>query len=295
MSERYCDLIKKIQENNSQDYRSSQAISPILFHNTITHLNPQFREFDANDSKDLLLFLFQSMHEELNYYGNNKLSGIPTCNQRIPQEALDFFLQINNEMNLSIFSYLFYGIFESETKCCFCREKFYNFQYFQIITFPLYNHINKSKKYNIYKGFQDFIKTERMTGNNQCYCQNCKGLRDCEVGSLIYLTPPYLIINLDYGKDKRYNPIGFEFGEILDLSGFTLDICTEKEYKLVAVSTHIGQSGASGHYIAYCKSPFKNEYDSSWYKFNDSYVSKVEFEEVKEHSPYFLIYRKTNE
>ena len=190
---------------------------------------------------------------------------------------------------------MFYGIFESETKCCLCGNKFYNFQYFQIITFPLYNYIHNSRKYNIYKGFKDFIKTERMTGNNQCYCQQCKGLTDCEVGSLIYLTPPYLIINLDYGKDKRYNPIGFEFGEILDLSGFTLDICTEKQYKLVAVSTHIGQSGASGHYIAYCKSAFQSEYVSSWYKFNDSYVSKVEFEEVKEHSPYFLIYRKTKE
>ena len=288
MSERYCDLIKKIQENNSQDYRYSHAISPILFHNTITHLNPQFREFDANDSKDLLLFLFQSMHEELNYYGNKKLPGIPTCNQRIPQEALIFFLQINNEMNLSIFSYLFYGIFESETKCCFCREKFYNFQYFQIITFPLYNHINKSKKYNIYKGFQDFIKTERMTGNNQCYCQNCKVLRDCEVGSLIYLTPPYLIINLDYGKDKRYNPIGFEFGEILDLSGFTEKICTERLYKLVAVSTHIGQSGASGHYIAYCK----NRQTGLWYNFNDSYVRQCNKDEIYNGSPYLLLYEQ---
>ena len=292
LSERYYDLIIDIQKNNVQNYLDAKAITPIFFHNTIVILNPQFKEFDANDSKDLLLFLFQSMHEELNYYGNKKLSSIPTCNQGIAQEALNFFWKVNNTLNLSIFSYLFYGIFETETECLFCNYKFYNFQYFQIITFPLYNYINNCQVYNIYRGFKDFIKKEKMSGNNQCYCQRCKQLRDCEVGSLIYLTPPYLIINLDYGKDKRYNPIGFNFGEILDLTGFTEEICTERNYKLVAVSTHIGTSGVSGHYIAYCKNPFQQENDSSWYKFNDSCVSKVEFNEVKQNSPYFLIFKK---
>ena len=292
LSERYYDLIIDIQKNNVKNYLDAKAITPICFHNTISLLNPQFKEFDANDSKDLLLFLFQSMHEELNYYGGNKLPSIPTCNQGIAQEALNFFWKVNNTLNLSIFSYLFYGIFETETECLFCNYKFYNFQYFQIITFPLYNHINNCQVYNIYRGFKDFIKKEKMSGNNQCYCQKCKQLRDCEVGSLIYLTPPYLIINLDYGKDKRYNPIGFDFGEILDLTGFTEEICTERDYKLVAVSTHIGTSGVSGHYIAYCKNPFQPENDSSWYKFNDSCVSKVEFNEVKQNSPYFLIFKK---
>ena len=85
---------------------------------------PKFRELDANNSKDLLLFLFQSMHDELNYYGDQKLSLIGTYNQSIPQDALNLFLNTNYSLNLSIFSHLFFGICESKIKCEKCATIF---------------------------------------------------------------------------------------------------------------------------------------------------------------------------
>ena len=290
LSQKYFELIKDVNKNSAKDYLSSNKISPNAFHNAIGMLNPQFRTFDANDSKDLLLFLFQSMHEELNYYGDKKLQSVPKCNQTIPQQALDFFMKVNNELNLSIFSYLFYGIFKSETECLQCHTIYYNFQYFQIISFPLYKY--KGDKFNIYKGFKDFVQKEEMRGDNQCYCQHCKILTNSDVKSNIYYTPPYLIINLDYGKNKKYVPKQITFGETLDLTGFTEAICTQRTYQLIAVSSHIGKSGITGHYIAYCKNQSKN--DSEWYEFNDSSVSKSTFDEIKDYSPYFLIFKKIN-
>ena len=126
-----------------------------------------------------------------------------------------------------------------------------------------------------------------MSGDNKCYCQNCKGLRDARVKSIIHFTPPYLIINIDYGKNKKYEPSKIEFGEIIDLSGFTSSNSTKNLYELVAVSTHIGSSGSSGHYIAYCK-----DKNNEWHKFNDSSHSKCKFNEVKSFSPYILIFRR---
>ena len=124
LSERYFDLLLDIQKNNVQDYRKSKAVSPIFFHNTLGLLTPKFRELDANNSKDLLLFLFQSMHDELNYYGDQKLSLIGTYNQSIPQDALNLFLNTNYSLNLSIFSHLFFGICESKIKCEKCATIF---------------------------------------------------------------------------------------------------------------------------------------------------------------------------
>ena len=141
---------------------------------------------------------------------------------------------------------------------------------------------------HIYQGFKDFIKEEAMKGDNQCYCQNCKGLRDAKVSSIIYFTPPYLIINFDYGKDKKFKPSKVEFGEVIELEGFTDEKCTKKDYELIAVSSHMGKSGPSGHYTAYCKDTNKNE----WYEFNDSSCSKSKFTEVNKNSPYFLIYKR---
>ena len=36
----------------------------------IGNYNPQLRRFEANDSKDLILYLLQIMHDEMNYYGD---------------------------------------------------------------------------------------------------------------------------------------------------------------------------------------------------------------------------------
>ena len=291
LSKGYLDLLMSVITEN-RETRSSKAVTPNCFHNIIGNLNPQFRTYDANDSKDLLLFLIQSMHEELNYYGNKKLNVVPPCDQTIAQKALDFFLEVNNELNLSIFSYLFYGIFKSETECLVCHQKFYNFQYFQILSFPLYEFKSK-KHFNLYQGFKNFIKTEHMRGDNQCFCQKCQKLTDSDVRTKIYYTPPYLIINLDYGKNKKYNPGEINFGISLDLTGFTDEVCTKKSYQLVAISSHMGSSGVGGHYIAYCRNPFQREDDDIWYVFNDSSVRKVKFEDKNCHSPYFLIFRRT--
>ena len=294
LSEKYSLLVSKVFEKSTIKYESSSnSIRPDDFHRTIGVLNNQFRAIDANDSKDLLIFLFQSMHDELNYFGDKKLGVVPRCDQRNAQDAFDFFMKVNSELHLSIFSYLFYGIFKSETKCAICRNSYYNFQYFQILSFPLYDYdSSKTKCFNVYQGFKDYVKKVIMRGDNQCFCQYCQKLRDSEVSSKIFYTPPYLIINLDYGKNKKYNPAKINFGEYLDLTGFTESSCQNRYYELIAVSSHIGSSGVSGHYIAYCKNQCKE--DENWYEFNDSRVSRSKFQNTNDFSPYVLIYKRVD-
>ena len=294
LSQKYFELILTVFQNSTNKYEPyPKKISPDDFHRAIGTLNPQFRAIDANDSKDLLIFLFQSMHEELNYFGDKKLPSVPKCDQRIAQNAFEFFMKVNSELHLSIFSYLFYGIFKSETKCLTCKSSYYNFQYFQILSFPLYDYdVSKKKSFNIYQGFKDYIKKVIMKGDNQCFCQNCQQLRDSEVSSKIFYTPPYLIIKLDYGKNKKYNPAKINFGEYLDLTGFIEDSCNKKNYELIGISSHIGRSGVSGHYIAYCKNQSKD--DQNWYEFNDSSISPAKFKDINEYSPYVLIYKRVD-
>ena len=271
--------IKKVQGKN--------YIIPKDFNNLLSNINGQFAQYEANDAKDLLLYLFQAMHSELNYNGDQKLKNVPKCNQLIEKESFDFFITVNQNLNLSIISYLFYGVHKSTTICKGCKNTLYNFQYFQFLSFPTFNY--KNDKFNIYKGFKEFIKPEIMSGENQCYCQNCKGLRDAKVITKIYFTPPYLIINIDYGKDKKYMPRKVTFGGIIDIKEFVDEYnkSTSILYKLIAVSTHIGHSGRSGHYVTYCQ----NNKDK-WYEFNDSSVTETKFEELNNNSPYVLVYKK---
>ena len=129
-----------------------------------------------------------------------------------------------------------------------------------------------------------------MKEDNKCYCQNCKGFREAEVTTKIYYAPPYLIINIDYGKNKIYNPRKVTFGGEIDIKEFVDEFnnLPSIKYKLIAVCNHIGKIGSSGHYVTYCQN---NE--NKWYEFNDSYVRQTKFaEEVYSSSPYILIYKK---
>ena len=58
-------------ENSNENSNSSPNVcSPVNFKRVLGYYNPQFRKFE-NDPKDLILYLFQIMHEELNYSGEN--------------------------------------------------------------------------------------------------------------------------------------------------------------------------------------------------------------------------------
>ena len=64
-------------------------------------------------------------------------------------------------------------------------------------------------------------------------------------------------------------------------------------YDLVGVVTHMGDSSASGHFIAYCKSPI----DHYWYGYNDDLVFPVKDfvnEVINYAMPYILFYQKIN-
>ena len=196
-------------------------------------------------------------------------------------------MTVNHNLNLSIISYLFFGILKSSTLCKGCNQIYYNFQSFRFLSFPTFNF--KDKTFNLYQGFKEFIKPEIFSGDNNCYCQKCKGLRDAKVTTKIFYTPPYLIINIDYGKNQKYKPQKITFGGLIDITSFVDESnkCSSIQYKLIAVCSYKGKTGSSGHYITYCQN---NE--NKWYEFNDSSVTESKFEEVNSNSPYILIYKK---
>ena len=288
ISKEYYNIVKEIL-SSSYDRFNRYSFSPKTFNDVISKLNPQFSKYESNDAKDLIIYLLQEMHEELNYFGDNHLVKIPKCNQLIENDAFKFFYEVNSKMNFSIISYLFWGIVKQTTVCQVCKNNLYNFQYYQYLSFPLYKY--SGDNFNLYKGLKDYISVEILQGENQFYCQNCGCLRDAKIFSKIYYCSPYLLINFDYGKNKSYNPKKIDFGSIICLTNEFLENKTQVDYELIAVSTHLGSSGNAGHYITYCKNI---NTENSWYKFNDSSVSKSDFEETKKNSPYLLLFRKRN-
>ena len=297
ISKAYYDIVKGVDLINSEKSKNnnnfmnnfySYAYSPNEFKRILGNYNSQFSLNEANDSKDLILYLLQTFHEELNYFGD-----VPFPTNIIQPRQVDrvnyfnYFMSTYNFQNFSIVSKLFFGTYETMTQCSLCKNIFYNYQKFEFISFGTQKYRNDI--FNIYSGFNDYQEMQYLTGNNQYYCQICQKLCDATICCKIIQPPNKLVINIDYGKNKKYEVRQLVFDEMIDITNYiNFNFGKRIIYRLLGVCTHLGFSGASGHYIAYCR----NNQTGKWYNFNDSSCRECSMHEIYGGSPYLLLYEQ---
>ena len=263
------------------------SVSPDKFQKTVGMYNPQFKNLEANDSKDLILYLLQMMHQELNYYTkNSSLNAYP--NQYDRQQTFQAFIRSYEATNNSIISNLFFGTSENLTICEVCKKIIYNFQKFEFLTFGVFKY--NGREFNLYNGFEDYCKPSKLTGDNQYYCNNCKKLCDALISTKILFPPEHLLINIDYGKNKMYMPSSIKFDNEIDITKYlSWNYGRNVKYRIICVCSHYGDSGSFGHYIAYCK----DKKNSKWYQFNDSIISECDANQITYGgTPYLLLYER---
>ena len=144
------------------------------------------------------------------------------------------------------------------------------------------------KKFNLIDGFKDNSRTGLLTGDNKFFCQFCNKMEEAETSCKIFEPPKYLLINIDYGKNKKYQPSSIEFDDIIDITQFVAyDYKQKIKYKILGVCTHYGYSGRFGHYVAFCRNR-----ENKWYEFNDSSCSECSRSSINRGSPYLLLYER---
>ena len=286
LSYAFVEVLENLWQKNSITY-----YAPNNFKNLISQMNPLFAGIQANDSKDLVLFMLETMHNELNSAkkcNNNDNNGI--INQYNYDESLQSFTKFFQENYKSIVSDIFYGMYNSRIKCHNCNIISHNIQCNNILIMPL-EEVRKFKNRNenhvtIRECFEYYQKSDFMVGDNQIFCNNCKNESTSENNTTLIVGPKVLIINLNRGKGLQYD-IKLSFDEYLDISDFIYYKETNVKYKLIGVVTHFGPSGNSGHFIAFCKSFV----DGNWYKYNDAIVNLSSFKETQDTGvPYILFY-----
>lgn len=283
---------------------NEKSFAPSKFKEILGKMNSLFAPTAANDAKDLLIYLIEQMHNELNKSKEKNLSIImpddldPT-NQR--QVLQCFILEFSNKYQ-SIFSDYFYGTNLSMTHCYGCNIIKFSYQCFSFLIFPLL----EAKKYCVFSGkilqqfYNQYIlniedcfiynqKLDVFTGDNQMYCNKCRQLMNSSMGTRIYSAPLVFILVLNRGRGNLDFKEKFEFWEIIDLTNYVEFKQPDNKYFLAGVITHLGESGAGGHFIAFCRMSEK----SPWYCYNDSIVRESNFGEInKMGTPYILFYQK---
>ena len=317
-------LSQYMNKNSNNEY-----FAPVKFKEKISQMNELFQGVQANDAKDLVNFLIMTLHQELNKAPQKK--DLNESNLSIDQSKRDLvlsnFIQGFYNENQSLISDIFYAVNDNCTKCCHCNITKYNFQVYFFLNFPLeevrkfkiQEEINKFmitnqnlmkinpvlyqqnlfvfqnqcqciNSVNIYDCFRYNQKIDYFLNQNAMYCSICRGQFDSSYQALLYTTPEILIIILNRGTGIQFK-VKCEFTLNLNLFDFVEMKDSGYMFDLICVVTHMGENGASGHFIAYCKNPI----DQDWYLYNDDLVFIVKDfkKEVIDYAmPYILFYQK---
>ena len=299
MSHQYYKLIKHLwnEENNNISY------SPNSFKEVLSKENPLFAGIAANDAKDLINFLIERLHQELNIaLKNNSVDNYNQIDQTNEVAVFnDFIKDFNTNFNSPISS-CFYGILETKSQCQGCKIIKYNFQVYSFLEFPLQQvnqyYFNNGKRplltndgknpdVDLYECFEYNRKIDLMTGDNQMYCNICNKLCDATYATYLYSTPNYLILNLNRGKGAVYE-CKVNFPEKLNIFNYVTSKQATTAYELYAVICHLGPSSMDGHFVAYCR----NRLDNKWYLYNDGFVTLCHrAKQYTDGMPYILFYR----
>ena len=283
-----------------------RSFAPNEFKKVIGEMNSLFAPTAANDAKDLLIFLIERMHNELNKTKETNLALIMPDNMdpTNQQQVFQCFAQEFTKKYNSVFSTYCYGSNTSMTLCHGCNIAKYSFQCFSFIIFPLLeakNHRNYliscgslpqqlyNQPLNIEDCFNYYQKIEFFTGDNQMYCNYCRQLRNASMCTQIYYAPLVLILVLNRGRGNLDFREKFVFWETINLFNYVQFKMPDNTYFLSGIITHLGESGEGGHFIAFCRM----SKDSKWYCYNDSIVNESNFNEINNKgTPYILFYQK---
>ena len=276
------------------------SYSPDEFKKTISELNPLFEGVQANDSKDLIIFLLEVWNNELVKINNKKNNinedenGVyPKIDSSNPYKVFENFINNFKKTHCSIIGEYLCGFNKSVFICQNCKGNTFNFNLYNILIFSLEatsNYFNLSNNNSIIPTinfdhcFKCMAKEEQF---QDTYCQHCRKTGLSKYRETIFCMPQYLIIILNRGRGNVFN-CNVQIPETFDPSNY-IEIKTQNNnYELVGIVSHFGESGMSGHFIAFCK----HSIDGKWRCYNDSIVTECQNDYLNKGTPYILFYKK---
>lgn len=145
--EEYANLIKEIW------YENSRSTSPWRFKSALSSFAHQFSGYQQHDSQELLSFLLDGLHEDLNkitrkpYIEEFKTAGLDEIQQA------DMFWQHHLSRNQSIIVDLMHGQYRSEVTCPKCSKVSLTFDPYLMLALPLPN--KKVKSFDVMFVYSD--------------------------------------------------------------------------------------------------------------------------------------------
>lgn len=231
--------------------------------------NYTFNSINKRNIKDLVNFILEKLHEELNSKKITNLMYEITYDQFNFKDSIDKQNIIFSNSNKSIISDLF-NIFEvKEYHCSFCEKTKYDLLQFNTFDLDIFSCSNNIKSNNI--SLSDCLNYFLSPKDRDIFCPNCQRINKTNVISRIYNCPNVLIFLLRENIEEQSSLLKFKIEKKINLKGYIQDQNTSGDLELIGIISIFGTI-----YVSFCKSPI----DNKWYIYKDEEVNLIEIDEV---------------
>ncbi|XP_023573530.1 ubiquitin carboxyl-terminal hydrolase 11 isoform X1 [Octodon degus] len=131
LAEAYADLVKQTWSG------CHRSVVPNLFKNKVGHFASQFLGYQQHDSQELLSFLLDGLHEDLNRVKKKEYVELCDAGGRPDQEVAQEAWQNHKRRNDSVIVDTFHGLFKSTLVCPDCGNVSVTFDPFCYLSVPL--------------------------------------------------------------------------------------------------------------------------------------------------------------
>ena len=266
----------------------------------------RFLGYDQQDAQELLRFLLDALHEDVNRVRSAPPYVELVENPRVSDADMsDEWWRNYTARNDSEISGLFAGQLKTTVVCTACGFRSRAFDPMWDWSIPIPKAAALRDKVSGYASsggvsLEDccskFAEEEALSGDDASFCSRCRKHQPCRKRTLLYRPPQVLVIHL-----KRFNfsfvrrskitadvtfPLrGFDVRPFVDPDSPFMRGPGIRTYRLAAVSNHSGSLGG-GHYTAHAR----NCDDGNFYLFNDSRVSLARESQISAADAYLLFY-----
>jgi ubiquitin carboxyl-terminal hydrolase 8 len=267
-----------------------EVIMPKHLVELIREIAPIFAEGIQHDAHELLSFLLDQLHEDLNRATDRTpINKQVYTNESDEKQAAKAWAQ-HLKRNSSVIVDLFQGQLKSTLRCAQCSYQSVTFDTFMYLSLPIPKRLQRP---SLQDCLAEFTREEKLEAG--WICPVCDTQVEAFKKFDIWKVPPVLMFHLKrfhfnsqmkgkITKFVRYPISNFDLSEYI-----TGPQKHPPSYDLFAKTDHEG-SLSQGHYSAACRN-MKNQ---KWYCFDDEHVAKLFPENLLTGTAYVLFYCKNS-
>ncbi|CAG9854986.1 unnamed protein product [Phyllotreta striolata] len=131
VAKRYAELCRELWAG------STRSVAPLKLRYLISKYSPNFQDGGQHDSQELLAWLLDALHEDLNRVAIKQYTELKDSNGRPDEVVADEAWQQHLSRDHSIITDLFYGQLKSKVTCQTCGHESVRFDIFNVLSLPL--------------------------------------------------------------------------------------------------------------------------------------------------------------